>query len=71
MSSLLGDKKLVFRPLEKFMVDLKNMGRQDKIDKINFFSQHDRYRVQFYEGFIHLLDSIMVEKGEWVEIYAE
>jgi len=71
MSIFLGERKLVFKPKETFTVNLKNMDRQDKINKINSFSQHDCYRVNCKEGFIQLLDSIMVEKGEWVDVYAE
>ncbi len=69
MSIFLGKRTLVFKPMEKFTVNLKDMDRDDKIDMINSFSTNDNYRVGPIEGFIHMLDSIMVEKGEWVVTY--
>ncbi len=71
MSIFLGDRNLVFKPKEKFKVNLRNMDRDEKIDLINSFSASDNYRVGPIDGFINLLDSIMVEKGEWVVTYGE
>jgi predicted DNA-binding antitoxin AbrB/MazE fold protein len=68
MSNLFARRKLVFKPTEHFVVNLKKMNREEKINKINSFSQHDNYQVKYKDGFLHLLDKISVEKGEWVEI---
>jgi len=68
MSNLFARRKLVFRPMEQFEVNLSKMSREAKIEKINSFAQHDHYQVKYKPGFLHLLDKISVEKGEWVEI---
>jgi hypothetical protein len=68
MSNLFTQRKLVFKPVKQFEVNLSKMNREDKIEKINSFTQQDHYQVECKDGFIHLLDKISVERGEWVEI---
>jgi hypothetical protein len=67
MSPLFAKRKLVFRPTEQFEVDIRGMDRQEKLDRINYFAKHDYFEVNF-KGFIHLLDSFSVKRGEWVEV---
>ena len=64
MSNIFATRKLVFKPTEQFEVNLSNMNRESKLEKINSFAQHDRYQVKYKDGFIHLLDKISVESGE-------
>ncbi len=68
MSSIFARRRLVFKPMEQFEVNMSKMSREAKIKKINSFAQHDNYQVKYKDGFLHLLDRIFVEKGEWVEM---
>ncbi len=68
MSRFLMDRKLVFRPSLQFDVNIKGMSREEKIEKMNSFSKHDRYQVTFKGDFIHLLDKFSVKKGEWLSV---
>jgi hypothetical protein len=67
MSPLFAERKLVFKPMEEFEVDISAMNREEKLERINYFAKHDHFEVKF-KGFIHLLDTFSVKRGEWVEL---
>ncbi len=67
MSNLFAERKLVFRPMEQFDVDIRGMDREEKLERINYFARDDHFEVKF-KGFIHMLDSFSVKRGEWVEV---
>jgi len=61
-------KKMIFKPTDKFEVDISGMNREDKIEQMNSFAKHDHYQVSFEGEFIHHVNKFSVKKGEWQNV---